>query len=85
MPKKESITIDILEGWGSVEIWVTYDTTYDSYHEEGHGLHSWQETEVDITYVEINIAGELLKIEGKDNFLPYLSKKQLQKIESLLH
>lgn len=83
--KKQTLTENILmDEFADVELLVTYTHTETRVTEEGHGVHTWYESEVEITYVELVIAGESVKVKEGTNLLPLLTKKQLGKIESNL-
>jgi len=75
----------ILESYGNIELLVTY--TYEEVRqvEEGHGYHTMTYTDVDITYVELVIAGESLRVNGESNLTNSLTPKQRSEIESQLH
>ena len=79
--KKKTLTRNVLTESPDVELNVTFDYSTERVTEEGHGIHVWHETSIDIKHIELVIAGESLTIKGSSNIFPYLSKKQLIAIE----
>jgi hypothetical protein len=70
----------ILESYDEVELLVTYSYEEVRQIEEGHGFHDLSYTDVNVTFVELVIGGESVKMEGKANLLPHLNPRQLSKI-----
>jgi hypothetical protein len=68
-----------------VELLVTFDYQEEIQIEECHGVHTFYNYDIEVTYVEIVIAGENVVFPDKKvNILPLLNKKQLEHIEELL-
>ena len=84
MAKQSRTENVILESYGNLELQVTYNSEYIRSSEECHGMHDTSYTDVDINYVELVIAGESLKVNGRTNLLHFLTPKQRSEIESML-
>jgi len=84
MAKQTQTENVILETLGNIELQVTY--TYEDVRsmEECHGTHDTSYTDINITYVELLIAGEGVKVNHRSNLLPSLTPKQVYEIEGML-
>jgi len=84
MAKQTQTENVILETLGNIELQVTY--TYEDVRstEECHGTHDTSYTDVSITFVELLIAGEGVKVNHRSNLLPSLTPKQVYEIEGML-
>lgn len=74
----------ILESYGDIELLVTYTYEHIKSQEECHGIHDTSYLDIDISHVELIIAGESVKVNGKSNILMSLTPRQRNEIESQL-
>ena len=84
MAKQTKTENVILESFGNIQLEVTYIFEEVKSTEECHGIHDTSYTNVDITYVELLIAGETVKFNQKSNLISSLTPKQINEIESML-
>jgi hypothetical protein len=82
--KKTQTENVILESYQDIELLVTYEYETTTQVEDFHGKQELSYTSVEITYVELVIAGEQVKFNAKGNILPHLTKKQIETLESEL-
>ena len=61
---------------GGIEMLVTFDYYWDEQIEEGHGVHDLSGWNVNLTYVELVVAGKTVKFNGECNILKYLELPQ---------
>lgn len=76
MKKTDTINI-LLDGFTKIELLVTFNYEFIRWQEEGHGIHDFSYTDVDITYVELVIAGKSVDLGKSNNLLPFLTHDQI--------
>jgi hypothetical protein len=84
MAKQTKTENVILESFGNIQLEVTYVFEEVKSTEECHGVHDTSYTNLDISYVELLIAGEVVKVNQTSNLLSSLTPKQINEIESML-
>ena len=70
----------ILDSFAKVELLVSYNYEEVIQYEECHGVHDTSYIDIDITYVELVIAGKGIGI----NLIQHLDSKQIQELQSNL-
>ena len=61
---------------GNIEMLVTFDYYWNDQVEEGHGVHDLSGWNVNLTYVELVVAGKTVRFNEESNVLKYLDLSQ---------
>ena len=61
---------------GGIEFLVTFDYSWQDQIEEGHGVHDLSGWDIQITFIELVVAGKTVKFNNEANILKYLDLDQ---------